>query len=86
MSCGVGRRCGLDLQLLWLWRVGLLLQLQFDHQPGNLHILQVCPLKKKKKKIQGSLKKYMKVPQREKSQLYIFAVQESTRPPYDSTS
>ena len=20
MSCGVGRRCGLDLALLWLWR------------------------------------------------------------------
>ena len=20
MSCGVGRRCGLDLELLWLWR------------------------------------------------------------------
>ena len=29
MSCGVGRRCGLDLELLWLW-----------HRPAAVALMQ----------------------------------------------
>ena len=48
VSCGVGRRCGLDLVLLWLW-----------HRPGDVALIRPLPrelpyaagvaLKKKKK-------------------------------------
>ena len=55
MSCGVGRRRSSDPLLLWLaMGGGQQLQLRFDPQPGNSHMLQVAPplLKKKGKKKQ----------------------------------
>ena len=48
MTCGVGRRGGLDLTLLWLWcrpAATALIQLL----DGNLHKPQAPSLKKKKK-------------------------------------
>ena len=41
MSCGIGRKCGWDLALLWLW---------FDSKPGNFHMPLVRPSKDKKTK------------------------------------
>ena len=40
VSSGVGRRCGLDPELLWLWSR---LQLRFDPWPGHFHMLPVGP-------------------------------------------
>ena len=46
MRCGVGCRCSLDPELLWLW---LQLQLRFSPWPGNFHMPQVWPYKKRKR-------------------------------------
>ena len=51
MGCGVGCKCSSDPALLWLWcrpAATPQLQLQFDPQPGNLHMPQVQPKTKKK--------------------------------------
>jgi len=45
MSCGVGRRWGLNPALLWLWPVGRQQKLQLDPWPGNLHMPQCSPKK-----------------------------------------
>ena len=51
MSCGVGRRCGSDPKLLWLW---CRLAAEAQIQPENLgtSICQVDGPNKKKKKIE----------------------------------
>ena len=46
VSCGVGRRRGLDLVWLWLW----LAAVPLDPWPGNLHNARGAALKSKKKK------------------------------------
>ena len=50
MSCGIGHRCGSDLELLWLWRRPVDTAV-IQPQPGNFHMPQVQPLKKKKKPV-----------------------------------
>ena len=43
-GCGVGRRCGLDPPLLWLWcRPAAEGPIQFDPWPGNFHMQWVQP-------------------------------------------
>ena len=45
-SCGIGRRCGSDLALLWLWGWPQL-QLKFDPWPGNFYMSQAQPKREK---------------------------------------
>ena len=49
MSCGVGRRCGLDLAWLWLW-LGLVATAQIQPLAWEPSYAADAALKKKKKK------------------------------------
>ena len=54
MSCGVGRRCGLDLMLLWLWcSLAAVAPIQpLAWEPPYAICCECSPKIKKKKKIE----------------------------------
>ena len=60
MSCGVGRRCGLDLALLWLWSrlavTALIRPLAWEHPDATSVTLKREKTKDKKTKKQFNLK------------------------------
>ena len=54
MSCDIGRRCGSDPELLWLWcRLEAVAPIR--PQPGKLHMPPVWPYKRQKRKKNAKL-------------------------------